>query len=276
MKPVPLTDPARLQAALQRVKAGAPAFATNLFAEPNQLARWMGQGRMELLETTGAALILRRDPGFLRLCHLARNQAALAQALGLLPAAVPGRLLVTDLVGREVDLEALTETHAAAGFLPYQRLVRMAAPGPPPETAELGLTGVEFATIDEAAEVQRFLAGRQDPLAEQTPDEEELRGACAGREVLCCRRDGNLAGVLVMASTGYTATLRAWFVDRCWQRSGVGSSLIRRFFHCCAASRRIVLWVIADNEPAIAKYRHYGFTSDPLVDQVMVADLKEV
>lgn len=41
------------------------------------------------------------------------------------------------------------------------------------------------------------------------------------------------------------------------------------FLSRCAQARRIVLWVIGDNERSIAIYRHYGFAAEGLLDRIM-------
>jgi ribosomal protein S18 acetylase RimI-like enzyme len=57
--------------------------------------------------------------------------------------------------------------------------------------------------------------------------------------------------------------------DAC-RGQGVGSKLMRMFFHLCPEARRVVLWVITTNENAITKYDHYHFKPDGLLDQVMI------
>jgi hypothetical protein len=50
----------------------------------------------------------------------------------------------------------------------------------------------------------------------------------------------------------------------------LGGALIHHYFALHGAVRRFILWVMADNENAIAKYRHYRYVPDGLVDHVMV------
>jgi len=272
MKPVPLTRESQFQAALQRAKTGAREFSMNLFAGPETMNAWMAQGRLELLEASTAALFLLRDRDFRRLFHVAPNRASLADALAIL-AGLLGSRIVTDLVGRQGGVEPLIELHAARGFRPHSRLFRMAALGMHPLSCEAGpKPGIDYPGPATAPEVLAFLEARLDPLAERIPELDDLRMACAHNEVLCCREEGVLAGVLVMGTSGCTTMLRYWFVDKRHQGLGLGGRLIRGLFRACPVGSRVVLWVLADNQDAIAKYEHYGFRLDGLMDQVMVLD----
>ena len=47
------------------------------------------------------------------------------------------------------------------------------------------------------------------------------------------------------------------------------------FLARCTTSRRVVLWVIADNVDAISKYGHYGFSEDGMIDNIMVSQPKQ-
>ena len=46
--------------------------------------------------------------------------------------------------------------------------------------------------------------------------------------------------------------------------------LIRAMFRACSATRQTLLWVVESNDNAIAKYEHYGFRRDGLVDHIMI------
>ena len=270
----PLVHESQYLAALQRAKDGAEAFSTNLFAEPGRLRQWIDRRELDILEATGASLVLRKERRFLRIFHLAPDPGALANALARLPEAVPASLWVADLVGREDDLAPLVDVYLRCGFRAHRRLFRMTMPTPSSARGSGEAAEVAFAGPQDAPAVARFLEERLDPLAEQPPGPEDIAQACANREVLCCLHDGALAGVLVLAAAGFTMTLRYWFVDPRFHGQGIGSRLIRRFFQLSDSSRRIVLWVL-EGADAIRKYEHYGFRMEALVDQVMVGNSRE-
>ena len=47
-------------------------------------------------------------------------------------------------------------------------------------------------------------------------------------------------------------------------------ALVWRLFRSSTGAKRAILWVVRDNADAIAKYRHYGFREDTLVDRIMI------
>jgi GNAT superfamily N-acetyltransferase len=82
-----------------------------------------------------------------------------------------------------------------------------------------------------------------------------------------------LAAMLFFETQGFTSTVRYWVVSDKFQSRGFGSALMRHYFTLQSAVRRFILWVTIDNENALQKYRHYGYTPDGLVDHVLVNSL---
>ena len=211
----------------------------------------------------GAVLLLRADRDFQRVYHVAESQAALGAALGMLPPSG----YVTDLVGNADGLEAVRATYARSGFEAYgflQRMSRANAGEPCPGGDVL------VATAADAAETHAFLERLLDPLVEQIPTVDELRQEAAAGHLLLVRREGAILGMLMFALKGVTGHLRFWHVDDTARGEGVGRRLLAGFFERCARARRLVLWVVGDNDRSIAIYRHYGFSPDGLLDQVMI------
>ena len=262
-------DSRELLADLGAVRAGASGFITNLFASPAQLAHWASCGTLQRLDAPGCVIVLRGDCDFQHLYFAASSPAALSEALA------PERLdngvaLTCDVVARPVDMETLLAPLRVRGFVPRATLARMTRPGTP---CDVGSTfppaGVEVAQPEAAAEVRAFLDRLLDRYAEQIPDDQEIRAVSGRGGVLLHRVDGAVGGLLMFDRHGRSAHLRYWWIDGAYRDRGVGSRLMRAFLHECRDVRRIVLWVVADNADSIAKYEHYGFRRDGLIDQIM-------
>lgn len=242
----------------------APGFSSNLYAAQDQIARWCADGRLATLAVPGAVLLLQADRDFHHLFHVAESRAALSGALAMLPTGT----YVADLIGRGNVLDEICAVHAACGFVPHRllrRMVRVQAP----RRAEAG--DVELAVPADAPQVAAFLDRLLDRFAEQVPEAEELaREAEAGRLLLVRGDDGAVAGMLLYALQGRTAHLRFWHVDADARGQGVGRRLMSGFLARTAEARRLVLWVIGDNDRSIAIYRHYGFEEDGLLDSIMI------
>ncbi len=265
-----VADADALAHAIGRVARKGAGYATNFFATRTDINKWLASRALLVLEQQHAVLILRRDADFHRLYHVASGAAALSAALGALVSALPAVTIVTDLIGKKESLQAVADAHAENAFAGYTRLLRMyRLPDPTMDVWRVD-PDVMQAGPGDVQRIHMFLQKQLDPVSEQIPDLDQLNDAVAKGAVLAMYQASELAGVLIHDTTGYTTTLRYWHIDGRFRDQGIGARLIRMFFSRCAGSRRILLWVIASNEDAIAKYRHYGFRDDSLVDDIMV------
>lgn len=257
-----LPDWAALQARITTVPRSSPGYTSNFFSAPDQVAQWCAAGRLGALSLEGALLVLRADKDFKRVHHVARDPDALAAALPMLP---PGRY-VTDLIGQGESLELLCTAYSAAGFAHHEYLRRMSRVQTPTSSETVD---ADMAEPADAPAVAAFLARLLDPRTDQLPDLDELQAAARDGKILLARRAGTVTGMLMYELKGQLAHLRFWHVDPEAQGAGVGRGLMASFLSRCAQARRIVLWVIGDNERSIAIYRHYGFAADGLLDRIM-------
>jgi hypothetical protein len=101
----------------------------------------------------------------------------------------------------------------------------------------------------------------------------EIEEALTARQILALKCDGALAALLFFETQGFTSTVRYWVVAERFRSNRFGATLIRHYFASHPAVRRFILWVTADNENAVQKYRHYGYAPDGLVDYVLVNEM---
>jgi ribosomal protein S18 acetylase RimI-like enzyme len=266
----PVRNRADLLDALERVRRSGGAPVTNWFATPERIDYWIGRNSLSLAQDERAMLILRRDRGFHRVYHSAADLAALSALLrSAIGEPAANGILTVDLVGRPQDLEPVAGIYRENGFADHQclvRMIRMAAAEKVAEPEE----AVEFARSADIAAVAAFLGRLLDPYADQIPDEDEIREAVSRGNLILVRRGDSVGGLLLFEPMGLTSHLRYWYVDDGARNQGIGARLIRQYFHLCNGSRRFILWVVRDNADAIAKYRHYGFREDTLVDRIMI------
>ena len=153
-----------------------------------------------------------------------------------------------------------------AGFRPYTRLQRMARIDSP---SAANLDGdVNVAQKTDAAAVLNLIESAFDCLGEQLPRLYEIETAIEARQVLVARQGQELGGVLYFETQGMASTVRFWAVAERFRDRRLGSALMQHYFQIHAAVRRFSLWVNTANDNAIAKYRHYGYAPDGLLDQV--------
>lgn len=264
-----VTKPEMVHEAVGRIERAGPYFTTSFFASTSKIEAWIKEGTLWVSSYKGALLIHRQSEGLLRICHVATDQISLSAALDNLVEAKPDQLMVADLVGRPEDVERTAQTYQRRGFSRHAQLVRMQHGGRWPATIDAA-SDVELARMKDVPELRAFMERWLDPLSEQIQSVVELREAIALQSVLVVRDNQGLAGLLIHEATGQSMALRYWHVAADRHGQGIGSRLMHAFIVRCATSRRVTLWVIADNVAAIAKYRHYGFSEDGVVDNIMV------
>ena len=117
-----------------------------------------------------------------------------------------------------------------------------------------------------------LIEGSCDRFAKQIPTLEEIGAAISSGQILTLHCDGKLAGMLHYETRRVTSTLRYWLVAPDFRDRRVGSALMKHYLASHPDVRRFVLWVNAENEDALRKYRHYHYDTDGVVDLVFAND----
>jgi hypothetical protein len=260
--------------AIQQAKAGARAFCTNFFPVQARLQNWIDHEQVMRELRDGVIFFLRKDRDFWHLYFCADNPTSLAREIPTL-SSIKTEPIVLDLVGNETALADLIGVFEALGFRRYARLVRLArATGHPlsPADRERGsdcAPELSFATTADSPSILGLLESSFDRYADQLPMRYEIEAAIADRQILVIRISGDLAALLFFETRGLTSTVRYWTVAEAFRSHRLGSALMRHYFAAQNAVRRFILWVTANNENALQKYRHYGYVPDGLVDYVL-------
>jgi ribosomal protein S18 acetylase RimI-like enzyme len=253
---------------LQKVRKAGPGYSTNFYPTRDKLQRWVVRQELSGTESDGSLILLRRDRDFQHLYYCSAGLDVLEPALDRLLAEVTSTL-VTDIVGRDSELNGPAALFFRHGFRDYARLVRLArvvaGRGPALEPAE-----AEPARGADADRVSELIETAFDRYAEQLPDHNEITAAIAGGSILVVREGDQLAGLLYYELTGLTAYVRYWLVAPAFRERRVGTRLMHGYFARCSTARRFILWVLAANENAILRYEHYGFRPDGLQDRVLL------
>jgi GNAT superfamily N-acetyltransferase len=269
----PMQTPSQVMDAVQSAKAGAPAYCTNFFPVESKLRGWIDHRELFAETHNGATFFFRKDRDFLRFYFCASDPAALQRETAAWPGLKTERV-VTDLVGQESVVNDLLPVLEPAGFRRYTRLQRLTRAGRPEPAADGPPVGL--AELADGPAVLGLIEGIFDPYGEQIPRLYEIEFAIAHRQILVVRLDGELAGLLFFETQGLASTVRFWAVAEQFRARKVGSALMRHYLKIHDAVRRFTLWVNAGNEDAIRKYRHYGYTPDGLIDQVLASPLIKI
>ncbi len=266
----PIATVSEVLAAIQGAKAGASAFCTNFFPTEARLQAWIDHGELVGEVRERAAFFLRKDRGFGHLYFSAGDLESLRKELVALPE-LKADGMVIDLVGNEAGLKGLFDLARAAGFRPYARLLRLARTSRPEEQQPpADGPGVTWADPTDCQAITDLLEASFDAYADQIPMPYEIEAAIMARQILTVKCEGTLAALLFFETQGFTSTVRYWAVAARFQSRRLGSVLMRHYLTLNSSVRRFLLWVAANNETAVQKYRHYGYAPDGLIDHVLV------
>jgi GNAT superfamily N-acetyltransferase len=246
-------------------------LVTNLFPARQKLQRWIERGLLFGLHAESAVVLLLKDKDFSRLYFTAPDAASLDRALGSLDLPL-SETVVADLVGKPAAVADLVRRFERYGFSRRASLCRLLRMGSQRKGSVDCRAGAAPAEQGDSAWIVDSLQSYFDCLVEQIPDSDEIAEAIGRGNVIVSRDGERPAGFLFYEKTGLTATLRYWFVDPAYRDRGVGSALMHAFLDQCPDVKRILLWVLADNENAIRKYEHYEFAREGLVDHVVIRE----
>ena len=257
-------------AALQQVKTDAPAYCANFFPAPQKLERWIDQGELFLEFSPGAVFFFKMDREFWRIYFCAANRDVLRRQFMSLTA-VKTEPMVIDMLEYESTPDGLLPLIESIGFRRYAKLCRLTCPG----SAHLPSSRSDdrqpvYAVQEDVPGIFEMLGCYFDRYAEQLPKLSEVEMAVENRQVSILKHDQTIAGLLFFETQGAASTIRYWLVAEKFRALHYGSALMRAYFAAHGATRRFPLWAMADNDLALQKYRHYGFTPDRLTDHVLV------
>lgn len=150
----------------------------------------------------------------------------------------------------------------AKGF--QNRLVRKRMQALAPETGPAQTGDVDFAPPGAAGAVLDLIKGSFDPYLGCLPTREEMEEKIARHEVICCREEDKLKGVLEFARKGNAFFIWHLVVAPPFRRQGVARKLLAFLAALLQeeGKSKIQLWVQATNRAARRLYEQCGFYYD--------------
>jgi hypothetical protein len=240
----------------------------------SKVETWIEHETLSLITGQGAVFFLRKDRDFQHLYYCAADLPALERELTAQAQITSGRITL-DLVGSEAAIQPQIDVLQKLGFKPHTKLVRLTRAAQSSATATPPQLEKKFSLVvaDErdSPEILKLIETCFNPYADQLPASYELQEAIADRQVLIVKQDGKIAGALFFETQGLTSTVRYWVVAEAFRSQHLGSALMHRYFKTQDSVVRFVLWASAANTEALAKYEHYGYKPDGLMDQIMTS-----
>lgn len=263
-----ITSLTQILSLMTQVRTQRQGFITNFFPDQRKHDIWIARGELYYSEACGCHFVIRLSKEVNQLFFITTTVNNLAEGLKHL-LLMRKELIVTDIVGDEHTVSIMKQIFEQLGFESYEELYRMSRLGKLTYNEEKD-PNVNFATILDTKELYYLLHQYFNPLSEQLPCEEELTKFINTQRVLVYKDKNKIIGFIIFELNGMTLYLRYWFVRSEYRNKKIGSKLFNEFMRIGSTTRRQLLWVIANNENAIKRYRHYGYTAENLFDYVLI------
>ena len=254
---------------IQTAKSGARDFRTNFFPVPSKLQAWIARDELLGVVRDGVAFFFRKDRDFWHFYYCAASLTALRREVVTLNE-LRSEPMVTDILGNESAIGDIMAVLQEVGFRHHARLQRMSRAAWPgnPQSAP-GNVEVVCAEKASCQAILNLIESEFDCYAEQLPRLCDVESAAEQGRILTVKLNDQIGGLLFFETQGQASTIRYWVVEERYRAFRIGSTLMLHYLATQKDARRFTLWVNANNEKAIRKYRHYGYACDGLLDLVL-------
>lgn len=245
---------------------------TNFYPNEPEMTEWIEKKAFFFLELDSHSSCFvhkTEDASFLFFCL--EDMAFLSGALRLVRGCLPEETLAFDWICRsDEESELLGAQSASGGFSLRTSLRRMSRLLK--ENAFADVPGIVLADEQDAGALQAMFRAAFDPLSERIPSKEQLLRYIRTKSVLVKRTEGGeLAGFAVIDVQKKTMHLKHLLTASGFRRQGVAGSLLGKAFFMSKECIRYILWVIADNLPAISLYEKFGYQFEALRNYTYVS-----
>lgn len=257
-----------VQTDIKAIKTKSTEFITNFYPEFDKLNAWIKNGQFHKKVIGNTVFFFNEKTEFSHLFYCSSSTDALNDSLSQLKFFIGKTLLVTDIIGKESDIQSIVQIFKENGFYLYTTLNRMSRSTTMEEYKNYSPSLIK-AEIKHTDAIFNLLNRHFDPLAEQLPSQDEINNWIKLNHVILFEDKGEILGFVIFDLIGVTSYLRYWFVHPQYRDRKIGSTLLQEYFKSSAETKRQLFWVIQTNENAISRYLHYGFNSENLYDYIL-------
>ena len=244
-------------------------YITNFFLSQEKCNLLINNNLLYYVCFKKCIFILFKDYNFYHIYYICSNENELNECLNDIISKYSEYIYITDIIGSEANIQGISSIFSKSGFEKYKLLYRMNRINNLSETQVID-SKVENALITHTEQIHFLLEKYFDKYCEQIPMIKEINNFIEKENVLILLEKDVIIGFVIFEINGMTSYLRYWFVLPEYREKKIGSVLLREFFNKTKETKRQLFWVIAENENAIIRYKHYGFKSEDMFDQVMI------
>jgi len=264
-----LTSYTNIINAINKIKSLKEEYITNFFFGEERCNLLIKNKLLYIICYKKCIFILHKDFYFFHLYYISSSEKTLSDSLTELSKNYINYTFVTDIIGTEIYTNKIIGIFSQIGFNIYTTLNRMSRIKNLDEQQIID-TRTENAHPNQAEQIFNILDKYFDKYCEQIPLLEEITQFINNKNVFVITEQQKVLAFVIYEIKGMTSYLRYWFVLPEYRDKKYGSILLRRFFYESRNTKRQIFWVLASNENAIIKYKHYGFETETIQDIVMI------
>jgi ribosomal protein S18 acetylase RimI-like enzyme len=264
-----LTNYAYIINAVESIKSNNEGYITNFYIGEERCNLLIKNKLLYVIYYEKCIFILYKDHNFFHLYFICSNEKSLTNSLKELISNYADYTFITDIIGTEMYTKKTSEIFSQNGFEIYTILYRMSRVENLDEP-QIVDTRIKNATDCQAVQIFNIFEKYFDKYSEQLPLLEEIQQFICNNNVLVITEQQKVLGFVIFEIKGMTSYLRYWFVLPEYRDKKFGSILLRYFFYESRNTKKQIFWVLASNENAIIRYKHYGFKAETMLDQVMI------
>lgn len=258
-----LTDFSEYSSLRKSFKKDFPKMVSNLTAFPSEITDWIRNGELYMAESFNGWILIHRKEIVSNLFFISPSYADAEKAIAAFKEKSSWK--ENPIVIEEISKSTIPSLNIPVNMT----LTRMTRSGPVLYLNDIG-NGIQNATSIEKEKIRKILLDNFNPCCESIPSINEIEDLILkGTVVLHCK-DGNITGLMICEKDKSTIHLRYWWVSPSMRNAGVGSSLLNEFFRMGEKTTRQILWVSANNENAINRYKHFGFEQELMFDYIHI------
>ena len=227
-----------LNALVNEIRLLRQGYISNLFINPLKNSLWIKKRELFYISFTEGFFVIRKSQLVNCLFYITTDTEHLRRGLADYYHLLNFTIMV-DLVG-DAKIVSIKQIFLDSGFRQYEFIIR------------------------------QLLLSNFNPLSEQIPEVEEIVQFIKNKRILVYKQGNEICGFIIFELTGLTLYLRYWFVCSQYRDFHIGSKLFNAFMYEGRNTKRQLFWVIADNENAIKRYKHYGFEAENMFDYVLM------
>jgi len=255
--------------AINTIKSYNEGYITNFFFREERCNLLINNKLLDIICYEKCVFILYEDHDFFHLYFICSNEKTLANSLLKLISNYTDYTFTVDIIGTEINTKKISDIFSTVGFNIYTTLYRMSRIKNLDDQQVIDIKA-ENGTPNHTKQIFNIFEKYFDKYSEQIPLLEEITQFINNNNVLVITEQQKVLAFVIFEINGMTSYLRYWFVLPEYRDKKFGSVLLRHFFYESRNTRRQIFWVLASNENAIIRYKHYGFEAETMLDIVMI------